>query len=307
MKPIYVLTYSALKLLSLLPFRVIYLLSDLLAGFMHSIIRYRRKVVRENLESSFPEKNDTELRRIERDFYRFLTDYMLETVKMLSMSDDDIRRHMFIENPEMVDEAFRRGRNVALLLGHYCNWEWVSSLPLNFKSGIVPAQVYHHLHNKVMNDIFMKIRTKFHSNNLEMSEILRQLIVWKKEGKLSVTGFIADQAPNLDIHLFVDFLNHDTPVYTGPERIAKFLDAEVLFCHLHREKRGFYRLRFVKITGAPKTEKVFDVSRKYFEMLESNIREAPQYWLWSHKRWKRTRKMFNDYWGDNADKQLSHL
>ena len=140
-----------------------------------------------------------------------------------------------------------------------------------------------------------------------MADIMRRLIEWKREGKCSVTGFIADQCPRFEIHLFVDFLHHDTGVYTGPERIAKFLDAEVLFCHLSRPRRGEYRLRYVKMTDQPKKEATFEITRQYFSMLEANIREAPEYWLWSHRRWKRTRADFYAHWGDQADKMLSHL
>lgn len=111
----------------------------------------------------------------------------------------------------------------------------------------------------------------------------------------------------MDIHLFVDFLNHDTGVYTGPERIAKFLDSVVMFVHLSRPRRGYYELRFVEVTDSPKREEMFDITRRYIEMLEDNIREAPQYWLWSHRRWKRTRADFMAYWGDQAAKMLSHL
>ncbi|MDE7180239.1 MAG: lysophospholipid acyltransferase family protein [Muribaculaceae bacterium] len=303
---LYGILYACVWMMSLLPFAVLYLISDLLAGFLHSVLRYRRRVVRENLASSFPEKSERELARIERRFYRFLTDYFMETVKMMTMSERTVKCRMHVENPEMITEAVEADRNVTLLLGHYCNWEWVSSLPLWFDKG-VGAQVYHYLHNHAMNELFMRLRTRFHAHNIEMADIMRRLIEWKREGVPTVTGFIADQSPSLDIHLFVDFLHHDTPVFTGPERIAKFLDSRVLFIHLTRPKRGYYSLRFVKITDGPKKEPVFDLTRRYFELLEENITEAPEYWLWSHRRWKRTRADFNAYWGANAEKQLSHL
>ena len=303
----YGLTYFILKGLSLLPLRLLYVISDCIAFLLHSVVRYRRKVVHRNLVASFPEKSEKEISIIERKFYLFLTDYALETVKLLSMTPGQMKRRLVVENVEMVDDAISRGQNVVLYLGHYCNWEWVSSLPLWFAPGATPAQVYHHLHSKVMDRIFMKIRTRFDANNVEMADIMRRLIEWKREGRETVTGFIADQCPGLDIHLFVDFLNQETGVYTGPERIAKFLDAEVLFCHLTRPKRGKYRLRFVKITCQPKGEPMFEITRQYFQLLEDNIREAPQYWLWSHRRWKRSKADFYAHWGDQAEKMLSHL
>lgn len=303
----YYLLYSFVWILSVLPLRVLYLFADLTAGLLHTVIGYRRKVVRANLQSAFPEKTDKEIAAIERKFYRFLVDYGVETIKLLTISEKQMLRRLQVENADVIDNAVDRGRCVTLLLGHYCNWEWVSSLPAHFAPGTVCAQVYHHLHNKAMNRLFMKIRTRFDANNIEMDDIMRRLIEWKRSGTPTVTGFIADQAPNLDIHLFLDFLNHDTPVYTGPERIAKFLNAEVYYCHLERPKRGYYRLRFDKITATPKREETFAITKAYFRMLEEDIQCAPQYWLWSHKRWKRTREMFNHYWGDKTEAQLSHL
>lgn len=303
----YALVYVTLWCVSLLPLRLLYVMSDILSWLLHDVIRYRRRVVHENLVSSFPEKNDDEIATIERRYYSFLTDYMFETVKMLTMSRKSIKRRLRVENVGLVDEAVARGQSVTLLLGHYCNWEWVSSLPLRFKPGCESAQVYHHLHSRAMDRVFMKIRTHFGANNIEMADIMRRLIEWKRAGIPTVTGFIADQCPRLDIHLFLDFLNHDTGVYTGPERIAKYLDSEVLFCHMSRPRRGEYVLKFVSLTSAPKKEPTFELTRRYFDMLESNIREAPQYWLWSHRRWKRTRADFMEQWGDQAEKMLSHL
>ena len=277
----YCVIYAIFWCISLIPLKILYAFSDLGAWFLHSVAGYRRRVVHDNLTSSFPEKSREEIEIIERRFYNFLTDYAFETIKMLTMSRKTV--------------------------GHYCNWEWVSSLPLHFAPDTVCAQVYHHLHSRAMDEVFMKIRTRFDANNIEMADIMRRLIGWKRQGIPTVTGFIADQCPGLDIHLFVDFLNHDTGVYTGPERIAGFLDSEVLFCHMSRPRRGEYVLKFVPVTSEPKKIPTFDMTRRYFELLEDNIREAPEYWLWSHRRWKRTRADFMEHWGDRAEGMLSRL
>lgn len=303
----YWLIYVLLKGVALLPLSVLYVISDFISWLLHSVLHYRRRVVRDNLISSFPEKSEAEIAEIERKFYSFLTDYAFETIKLLHISDAEMKRRMRLVNPEMIDNIVAEGRSVTLLLGHYCNWEWVSSIPINITPGTTCAQVYHYLHSHAMNRLFMKIRTRFGSNNIERADIMKKLIEWKRAGVPTVTGFIADQCPKMDIHLFVDFLNHDTGVYTGPERIARFLDSVVLFVHLSRPRRGHYELRFVEVTDHPKKEDTFDITRKYVEMLEANIREAPQYWLWSHRRWKRTRADFMEYWGDQAEKMLTHL
>lgn len=303
----YCVIYAIFRCISLIPLKILYAFSDLAAWFLHSVARYRRRVVHDNLTSSFPEKSGEEIEIIERRFYNFLTDYAFETIKMLTMSRKTVMRRLRVENAEVVNDAVARRRSVTLMLGHYCNWEWVSSLPLHFAPDTVCAQVYHHLHSRAMDEVFMKIRTRFDANNIEMADIMRRLIGWKRQGIPTVTGFIADQCPGLDIHLFLDFLNHDTGVYTGPERIAGFLDSEVLFCHMSRPRRGEYVLKFVPITSEPKKIPTFDMTRRYFELLEENIREAPEYWLWSHRRWKRTRADFMEHWGDHAEGMLSRL
>ncbi len=296
-----------IKLLSYIPFRLMYLISDTLAFLAYHVLKYRRGVVEMNLRNSFPDKSDKELREIAKKFYRFLGDYIVETVKLASMSEATMRRRLRVENIELINDAVANGRSVSVYLGHYCNWEWVSSIPMHVDSCAQCAQIYHPLENKTFDRILYKIRTHFKANNVAMADILPTLIKWKKEGIPSVTGYIADQAPGFNIHLFVEFLNQETGVYTGPERISKFLDARVLYAHMDRPKRGYYVLRFIPIEDNVKKAEIFETTKKYFTLLERNIEEAPQYWLWSHRRWKRTRAQFNEVHGDRADEMLTHL
>lgn len=299
--------YRIVYLISLLPFKVLYIFSDVLAWLACDVIKYRRGVVRRNLVASFPEKPEKDIRKIEKRFYRFLCDYFIETVKLASMSPDKMRRHLKVENIEEINEAVRHGQSVSLYLGHYCNWEWVSSLPLHIDPAAKCAQIYHPLENKTFDKLLYRLRTRFDANNIPMKDILPTLITWKKENVPSVTGYIADQAPGLNIHLFVDFLNHETGAYTGPERISKFLGAKAVYGHMSRPKRGYYTLRFIPISENVKKENIFVTTRKYFTLLQDNIRETPQYWLWSHNRWKRSRELFNQYHGDKAADMLTHL
>lgn len=299
--------YRIVYLISLLPFGVLYLFSDILAWLACDVVKYRRKVVRRNLTASFPNKNEKEIRQIEKKFYKFLCDYFVETVKLASMSPKKMRRHLKVENIEEINEAVRKGQSVSLYLGHYCNWEWVSSLPLHIDPAARCAQIYHPLENKAFDKLLYRLRTKFDANNIPMKDILPTLIKWKKEDVPSVTGYIADQAPGLNIHLFVEFLNQETGAYTGPERISKFLGAKAVYGHMSRPKRGYYTLRFIPIAENVKKEDIFVTTRKYFSLLEENIIETPQYWLWSHNRWKRSRELFNQYHGDKAADMLTHL
>lgn len=287
--------------------RISYFFSDILAWLACDVVRYRRGVVRENLRTSFPEKSDKELRRIEKGFYRFLGDYFVETLRLGAMTEKNMRKRLRVEGIEEVNDAVARGQSVSIYLGHYCNWEWVSSLPLHIDPKARCAQIYHPLNNRFFDRIFFKLRTRFKANNVPMNDILQKLIGWKREGVPSVTGYIADQAPGMNIHLFTDFLNHDTGVYTGPERISKFLGAKVVYAWMSRPKRGYYTLRFIPISENVKKEQMFEVTRRYFSLLEANIREAPEYWLWSHRRWKRNREQFEHYHGERAAEMLSHL
>lgn len=287
--------------------RISYFFSDILAWLACDVVRYRRGVVRENLRTSFPEKSDKELHRIEKGFYRFLGDYFMETLRLGGMSEKNMRKRLHVEGIEEVNDAVARGQSVSIYLGHYCNWEWVSSLPLHIDPKARCAQIYHPLNNRFFDRIFYKLRTRFKANNVPMNDILQKLIGWKREGVPSVTGYIADQAPGMNIHLFTDFLNHDTGVYTGPERISKFLGAKAVYAWMSKPKRGYYTLRFIPISENVKKEEMFEVTRRYFSLLEANIREAPEYWLWSHRRWKRNREQFEQYHGERAAEMLSHL
>lgn len=295
------------RLISFLPFRLLYVFSDLLAFIACYVIKYRRKVIISNLTDSFPQKSKKEIYAIAWKFYRFLGDYIVETVKLATMSEKTMRKRLRVENIDLINEAVDNGQSVSVYLGHYGNWEWVSSLPLHISKNARCAQIYHPLENKSFDRILYKIRTRFDANNIAMADILPALIKWKKDGIPSVTGYIADQAPGFNIHLFVDFMHHDTGVYTGAERISKFLGARAVYAHISRPRRGYYILRFENITDNAAQEPIFETTRRYFELLQKNIEEAPQYWLWSHRRWKRSRDQFNEFHGDRAEEMLTHL
>lgn len=289
----YFLLTALFRLMGLLPFRALYLLSDLLAFLADDLLRYRRVVVEQNLRSSLPGRSEEELRAIRRKFYRFLTDYFLETAKMGSMSEAQIKRRMVFENLEEVSGRLRDGQSVSLLLGHYCNWEWVSSLPLHFPAEAECGQIYHTLHNRAADRAFLKLRSRFHATSIPMEETLRVLLRWRKEGKASVVGYIADQAPKYQsIHHWLDFLHHDTPVFTGPERISRKLRCAVYYLDMERLGRGRYRGTFRLITPDASREEEHFVTDRYFRLLQQTIEARPPFWLWSHKRWKRTRVQY---------------
>lgn len=294
--------------LSLLPLGVLYGLADVTAWLARVVVRYRRKVIMDNLRHAFPDRSEAELKRICHRFYRFLADYGVETIKLLTISRSRMMRRMHMEGADELAGHLRQGRNVILYLGHYCNWEWVSSMPIWLGDmSDNAAQAYHPLSNKGMDRLFINIRTRFGAHNLPMNDMMRFLIERRRKGLPTITGLIADQSPSLNHHLFAEFFHRETGWYTGPERIARFQNAVVYYVHMSRPKRGYYTARFELMTDSPKKEPTFEITRDFIRRLEANISEAPGYYLWSHRRWKRTREDFDRYWGDKAKEQLSHL
>lgn len=288
----YYLSFTLWFIISLLPLWVFYRLSDGLYYLVYHVVRYRRRVVYANLRSSFPEKSEAEIERIAKDFYSFFCDYIVETLKLFSMGEKNIRKRMKFEGLGQVKEDFANGRSVSVYLGHYCNWEWISSLGLHLDEQC--GQIYHPLENATLDRLFLYMRGRFKAQSIKMDDTFLTILKWKKEGRKNIVGYIADQVPGYNnIHYWADFLHHDTPVFTGAERISKIMDTAVYYIDVERPRRGYYVARFIKIADSLNEHPVFFATEQYFRLLEKNIQRAPQYWLWSHKRWKRTREEFN--------------
>lgn len=288
----YYLSFALWFIISLLPLWVFYRLSDGLYYLVYHVVRYRRRVVYANLRSSFPEKSEAEIERIAKDFYSFFCDYIVETLKLFSMGEKNMRKRMKFEGLDQVKEDFANGRSVSAYLGHYCNWEWISSLGLHLDEQC--GQIYHPLENATLDRLFLYMRGRFKAQSIKMDDTFLTILKWKKEGRKNIVGYIADQVPGYNnIHYWADFLHHDTPVFTGAERISKIMDTAVYYIDVERPRRGYYVARFIKIADSLNEHPVFFATEQYFRLLEKNIHRAPQYWLWSHKRWKRTREEFN--------------
>lgn len=261
---------------------------------LYHVARYRRRVVSKNLTSSFPEKDEAELRKIERGFYHFLCDYLVETVKLMTISHEEMKRRVVFKDTELVDEVVAAGQSCAVYLGHYGNWEWIASLPLWVSPAAQCGQIYHPLENKDFDRLFLGLRQRMGAVCIPMNETLRKLAEYHSQRSPVVIGYISDQVPLwTNIHHWVDVLNHDTPVLTGTERIARKLNHAVFYLDVRRLRRGYYEATFKLITRNPQQSKEFELTDIYWRMLEETIREAPEYWLWSHNRWKRTREEFN--------------
>ena len=277
--------YTIIWIITLLPFRVLYLLSDLLFILVYYFPSYRRKVVYTNLKNSFPEKTEKELRLIEKKFYKHLPDLFIETFKAAHMSNKQIMKHFTFTNLEIFEKLHNEGRDMAAILGHYNNWEWLLCLPLSVKHNTV--SIYKPLHNKFFDRQLNKIRTRNGMVLTPMSSIVREIINNKKNNKRSMYAFLSDQTPaGGDIRYWTKFLNQDTPVFLGAEKIALKYDMAVVFFNIQKIKRGYYNLNVELLFEHTKDLPEYAVTNAHVKRLEEIIIDKPEYWIWSHRRWK---------------------
>ena len=292
----YYLLYGICYLVSLLPFRALYVLSDGIYLILYRLVGYRKKVVRKNLANSFTEKSEAQRREIERKFYHWLCDYFLEAIKLLSISKKQLDKHFILTNPEVITDCFKEGQSVGTILGHYCNWEWLSCVGKDFdnenwKVGLV----YHPLNSPASDRLFRKVRSSIPNGvPIPKKDTLRYLVEYKREGIMSIFGYVYDQAPKWEnIHLWLPFMNQDTPVFTGAERIMRKMNNAVFYVEMSRPRRGYYTCTYHLITKDPKSLPEYEITKRFFKMLEQTIRSHPEYYLWTHNRWKRTHEEFD--------------
>jgi KDO2-lipid IV(A) lauroyltransferase len=273
-----------LYLLSLLPFWFLYLIADVVFVILYHINRYRRAVVQENLRNSFPEKTDAQLKIIERKYYKYMADLMMETIKSVSMSEKQVRKRMVPTNPELVDYYFKQGKSIMAAAGHYCNWE-MACLSFGFLTDKRRVIIYKPQSNEVFTEFFNRTRSRFGATMISMRQTLRKMIEYKNE--LTFTVLASDQTPAAgDVKYFTTFLNQPTAVFLGIEKLTKVVDCVVIFYRIDLIKRGYYTYTFVPLIEEPKETKPYEITESHVKYLESLIREKPEYWLWSHRRWK---------------------
>lgn len=274
-------------LLALLPFRMMYILSDGLYFLMRHVVHYRRRIVRRNLHNSFPEKTEAELHEIERKFYHYICDYMLEEVKMLRMSFEELCSRMEYDNTEEYLAMTEKHGGIVVLIPHYANFEWLIGMGSIMRPEDIPVQVYKPLRNVYMNEMFKLIRARFGGYNVPKHSTAREVIKLRREGKRMVVGLITDQSPNIsEAHHWTTFLHQDTVFMDGGERIAKLMNFPVFYCELQRTSRGHCKASFELLTETPKQTADGEITELFVRRLEQTIRREPAYWFWSHKRWK---------------------
>ncbi len=273
-----------LYLMSLLPFWVLYLIADFLFVVIYYITGYRRKVVQENLRNAFPEKTEKERHDIEKKYFRYLADLIVESIKMISASKETIVKHVWPTNPEVIDNYFAEGKSIIGAVGHYCNWE-LAGQRFGFFTDNRRIIVYKPLTNDYFDQFFIRMRSRFGATLVAMKDTARAMVKYKNEISFSV--LVADQTPvKHEAHYFTEFLNQPTAVFLGIEKLAKLTNSVVIFCDVKRVRRGYYTYTFVPLVENPKETAPHEITEAHVKYLESMIKKEPEYWLWSHRRWK---------------------
>lgn len=293
---LYNIIYGIFYLVSKLPYRALYVISDIANLVLYHIVRYRRDIVRRNITSAFPEKSLEECISIERGFYKWFCDYFVETVKLMSVSRQELLSRIEFRGIDKIEECFDRGQTCAGILGHYGNWELLSATGLVIKKHpeAVIGLIYHPLRSQLFDRLFINMRQSMGGVCVPKKDILRYLVSFRSQNLMNLFGYIADQAPRYrNIHLWLPFLNHDTPVFTGAERIMRKMNNAVFYIDVERPERGKYIYTFKLMTDKPGEMPEFEITKKFFVMIEQTIRREPRFYLWSHNRWKRTREEFD--------------
>jgi KDO2-lipid IV(A) lauroyltransferase len=285
---LYYLFCGCCRLLALLPMRALYLLSDLLFPLVYHVVRYRRKVVANNLRLAFPEKTDKERHCIERRFYRWFCDLMMEIVKMSHAGQAEMARRIKFSNPELLDRLYRKGKHGFVATGHYGNWEWLASLENSHLYHL--ATLYHPLANRHFDRFFHRLRTRFGTSAIPSQRSMRVIPRIVKGTQPTLICFPADQAPgDHPTNYWRPFLTQDSAIFLGVEKLAKRYNQAALYCEVRRVKRGYYEVEFTLIAENAADTADYEITDRHVALLEEGIRRAPEYWLWTHRRWKRKR------------------
>ena len=286
---VYWLIYPLLLGLSKLPFWLFYRVSDLCFFLTYYIIGYRKKVVASNLERALPEKTKQERHAIRKAFYRHMCDMFLEMIKTLSISKPELKKRFLITNPEELTRLESLDKSIVVMCAHYASYEWLVALYF-YNMTYKPYGIYKKIKNPYFDALVKRIRTRYDTTMITTKETPREMTRNKVNKINAQYGMIADQAPKGGVtNFWMPFMGIETPVFTGTEALAKRLDLTVTFLNIEKVKRGHYEATFKTITTDAPTVGEHEITSTYFKYLEEQIRRKPQYYLWTHKRWKHTK------------------
>ena len=281
----YILIYPILWFISILPFRLLYTLSDFLYILMYNVFRYRKQTVIDNLRLVFPEKSDQEIKIITKKFFHHFCDMILESIKSMNISLESMKARYTFKNLDLIKEFEKQNKSIVLMCAHYGSWEWIFILQTYTTHR--GYGIYKRLQNKYFDRLIKSIRARYNSYLITTKETFSVLEDAKKNGILSMNGFASDQSPKKEkAHHWNEFMGIKVPVHTGAEMMAKKLDMPVVFFAVERKKRGYYEATFQTLAEKPSDFKDYEITDKFLKLVEAQIHEAPEYYLWTHKRWK---------------------
>lgn len=281
------------RILSLLPLSILYMIADvILYPLMYYVVRYRLKVVRKNMRNSFPNKSQSELKQLEKQFYHHFADLLVEVVYGYRASNEEMRKRVVFENLDMLEDLARKTHGAIACLAHMGNWEWIADVGNQYTDKtIVEYNVYRQLKNPRSNRMMLELRSKRGGECIEKNQLLRKLVLLRHAEHPFVIGMLADQKPSKrSSYIWTDFLHQETAFLDGSEVLAQKFGISAVYAHIWSPKRGYYRIRFEKLIDNPGAVLPGEITKRYAELLEKNIYAQPEQWLWSHNRWKWGRK-----------------
>lgn len=285
----YILIYPFLWLVSILPFRLLYLVSDGVYVLLYYIIGYRKKTVIANLKLVFPEKSENEITTISKAFYHHLSDMFLEMTKTMTISESELKKRFKITNPEEFEHLESLNKSVILIFGHYASWEW--SIVLQQYISLKGLAVYKPLANKYFNKLVKSIRSKFNTDLISTKETISVINDHENRHIKTIIGFLSDQSPRLTKDVYwAEFMGIKVPCFTGAERLAKKLDLTTAYLKVTKIKRGFYQAEIMTLAENPNDYSNYQLTDMFLREVEKQIYEAPEYYFWTHKRWKHREK-----------------
>lgn len=282
---VYLLAYPIIWIISMLPFRLLYMLSDIVYVIVYYVIGYRKKTVRKNLALALPHLSEKERRTVEKKFYQHMCDMFIEMIKTMNISKEEICKRFVFTNIEIYQELEKQNKSVALMCSHYASYEWIFAM--NYYSDFVAYGIYKQIKNPYFDKLVHKIRSRFNAKLITTKQTIPTIINNNKDNVLALYGFASDQSPKESSAFhWAKFMGIEVPVHTGAEMLAKRYDMNLVYLNTKKVKRGHYEATLELLSDNPKEIPNYDLTDKYLELLEKQIYEAPEYYLWTHKRWK---------------------
>ena len=274
-----------LWIFSLLPIQILYLISKIIRFIVYDILCYREKVVIDNIQNTFIEKSQTEVIKLKNNFYDYFFELIVEIIKLLSISKNELNKRFTFSNINVIKQTLKKNKSVIVVVGHYGNWEWA----LRSASNLIDTKiigVYKRINNTIFEWLLLKIRSNTNVLPVEIKSLSRELV---NNNEKKIYAMVADQSPTLEqSNVRINFLNRDTLVYTGVEKISKKYNMPVFYLNIKLTSKGYYESTFEEINSKNINGKKIEITKEFFSKLENQIKSEPRLWLWSHKRWKHT-------------------